>query len=89
MRKSPEETSKNVKRFTEAIYVGKRKEMRSFCLENGNLSRQMNEKTVHNDIIICWERYAQVFPFTAQQKSVYCSERRFRMDIRKNLLTGW
>lgn len=56
MRKTPEVTSRNVKRFTETIYVGKRKEMRSFCLENGNLSRQMNKKTVHNDVvIICWK----------------------------------
>ena len=44
-----------MKRFTEAIYVGKRKEMRSFYLENRNLSRQMHEKIVQNDVITCWK----------------------------------
>lgn len=53
MRKGPEDTTKDVKKFSDMIYVGKRKEIRSFC--DGKMNRQMNETTVCSAVIICWK----------------------------------
>lgn len=45
---SPEVSSKNVKWFTQAIYVWKRKVV--FFLENGNMSNLIIKKTGHIDL---------------------------------------
>lgn len=44
MRKGPEDTTKDVKKFSDMIYVGKRKEIRSFC--DGKVNRHERDNSL-------------------------------------------
>lgn len=78
MTKSPE-ISKNVKQSTEAMCAGKKKEMRPFCLEDGNLSREMDEKA-HNDVTVSWKGKGMLRCYPSQH-------RRNLFTVQKDL--GW